>query len=94
MRKIVRTPDQELIKIETEKATFDDGTEIHIVTLEVNGLSLELSVQNWTCGNITPARINVHRLNEGDITVFADKVSKKSKSRNGTTWATIKEVSQ
>lgn len=91
---IGRKNEQNLIDVTQESTLFTDGCEIQTVELRVNGLLLELSVQNWTCGNITPARIKIHRLNDGDITVFADKVSKKTKSRNGTTWATIKEASK
>lgn len=90
----MRTQGQKMIDIENETFTFENGDKIHSVTLRVNGVTVELSVQNWNCGEIRPARIKVHDLNDGDITVFAEKVSKKKGSRNGATWTTIKEASQ
>ena len=90
----MRTEGQKMIEIESETFTVDSGDEVHTVTLRVNGLVVEVSVQNWTNGHVTPGRISIHDLNDGEVTIFADKVTKKKNSNEGTNWTTIKEASQ
>ena len=92
--KKMRTEGQKMIDIESETFTINSGDEVHTVTLRVNGLVVQVSVQNWTNGHVTPGNITIHELNQGELTIFADKVTKKKDSNNGATWTTIKEASQ
>ena len=90
----MRKKGQKMIDIETETYIASSGDEIHSVTLRVNGLSLEVSVQNWTNGHVTPGNITIHNLENRELTIFADKVTKKKASSAGTNWTIIKEASQ
>jgi hypothetical protein len=73
---------QELGTINERTSFFDDGTEIHTVTIKMGETRIDIQIHKRNDGTLTTPDIDIHNL-KGECSVFTEhdeKITKKTKN--------------
>ncbi len=91
MKIIEKQNEQKRIKVWQRNLIFDNGDEVSIVELHINGTTIEISTQEWVCGHKTDPNIIIHNLKNSELNIFS-KVTKKQKKlpKSNSYYSTIK----
>lgn len=83
--------EQKRIKVFERNRIFDNGDEISIVELNINGTTIEISTQEWKCGHKTDPNIIIYNMKNSELNIF-NKVTKKQKKlpKSNKYYSTIK----